>query len=286
MAVFGVLGGDRRQLYLARSLEEDGHTLFLHGLEGLAGAAAFPALPLEELGRRCPVVLLPLPAVREGGFLNAPSAQAPIPLDDSFAAALAPCLVLGGMVGKLRQTSPLWETIPLEDYYQREELTVGNAFLTAEGALALAVEHAPGALGGSRCLVAGFGRIGKALCLDLRALGAQVDCAARKPRDLAAIRAMGCGALTYGQVGGPYDVIFNTVPAPVIGEEILACQGPDTLLLELASAPGGICRRAAQARGLRLLDCPSLPGRFSPKASGELVKEAVYHILEERRKLS
>lgn len=97
---------------------------------------------------------------------------------------------------------------------------------------------------------------------------------------------MGCGALTYGQVSGPYDVIFNTVPAPVIGEEILACQGPDTLLLELASAPGGICRRAAQARGLRLLDCPSLPGRFSPKASGELVKEAVYHILEERRKLS
>ena len=179
-----------------------------------------------------------------------------------------------------------WETIPLEDYCQREELTVGNAFLTAEGALALAVEHAPGALGGSRCLVAGFGRIGKALCLDLRALGAQVDCAARKPRDLAAIRAMGCGALTYGQVSGPYDVIFNTVPAPVIGEEILARQGPDTLLLELASAPGGICRGAAQARGLRLLDCPSLPGRFSPKASGELVKEAVYHILEERRKLS
>ena len=147
MAVFGVLGGDRRQLYLARSLEEDGHTLFLHGLEGLAGAAAFPTLPLEELGRRCPVVVLPLPAVREGSFLNAPFARAPIPLDDSFAAALAHCLVLGGMVGKLRQTSPLWETIPLEDYYQREELTVGNAFLTAEGALALAVEHAPGALG-------------------------------------------------------------------------------------------------------------------------------------------
>ena len=50
MAVFGVLGGDRRQLYLARSLEEDGHTLFLHGLEGLEGAAAFPTLPLE-IGR-------------------------------------------------------------------------------------------------------------------------------------------------------------------------------------------------------------------------------------------
>ena len=71
-------------------------------------------------------------------------------------------------------------------------------------------------------------------------------------------------------------MIFNTVPAPVIGEELLSRQGPDTLLLELASAPGGIDRAAAEKRGLFLLDAPSLPGRFSPKASGELIKEAVY----------
>ena len=51
MAVFGVLGGDRRQLYLARSLEGDGHTLFLHGLEGLEGAAAKCPRPGTGPGR-------------------------------------------------------------------------------------------------------------------------------------------------------------------------------------------------------------------------------------------
>ena len=135
------------------------------------------------------MILLPLPATRDGITLNAPLARAPILLDSGLAQCLKGCTVLGGMAGRLRKRSPLWETLPVMDYYAREELTLGNAFLTAEGAVALAVEHSPGALGGSRCLVAGFGRIGKALCLALRGLGAQVDCAARKPWDLAAIRA-------------------------------------------------------------------------------------------------
>ena len=33
MTCFGILGGDRRQLYLARSLQEDGHPVSLCGLE-------------------------------------------------------------------------------------------------------------------------------------------------------------------------------------------------------------------------------------------------------------
>lgn len=172
MTCFGILGGDRRQLYLARSLREDGHPVSLCGLERGEGAEGFPQLSPEELGQLCQVVLLPLPATRDGITLNAPLARAPILLDSGLAQNLKGCTVLGGMAGRLRKCSPLWETLPVMDYYAREELTLGNAFLTAEGAVALAVEHSPGALGGSRCLVAGFGRIGKALCLALRGLGA------------------------------------------------------------------------------------------------------------------
>lgn len=285
MECFGVVGGDKRQLYLARSLREDGFPVVLHGLETLETSGEFPTMSMEELGKHCQIVLLPLPTTREGKTLNAPYGKEPVLLNDSFAKALCSCEVMGGMVGKLEKTSPLWESISLSDYYKREELTLGNAFLTAEGAIALAVEEFPGALAGSHCLVTGFGRIGKALCPALRSLGAHVDCCARKPWDLAAIRALGCTALEYGQIQDRYDIIFNTVPALVLGENPLFLQGTDTLLLELASAPGGIDRQAAGKYHLRVVDAPSLPGRFSPKASGELIKEAVYHILRERRKL-
>ena len=77
METFGILGGDRRQLYLARSLKEDGFDVSVHGLELLEGAEEFPVLSLEELGRHCQVVLLPLPATRDGAFLNAPYGGAP-----------------------------------------------------------------------------------------------------------------------------------------------------------------------------------------------------------------
>ena len=143
MTCFGILGGDRRQLYLARSLREDGHPVSLCGLERGEGAEGFPQLSPKELGQLCQVVLLPLPVTRDGLTLNAPLARAPILLDSGLAQNLKGCTVLAGMAGGLRKCSPLWETLPVMDYYAREELTLGNAFLTAEGAVALAVEHSP-----------------------------------------------------------------------------------------------------------------------------------------------
>lgn len=281
-STFGVIGGDHRQLYLARSLKRDGYPVLLSCLEQCADPEEFPQLPPGELAARCAVVILPLPVTRDGQLLNAPFADSPVSLDDSFAALFAGKTVFGGMTEKLRASSPLWQEAELTDYYHREELVLGNAFLTAEGAVGTAIREYEGALIGSRCLVTGFGRIGKALCLDLRGLGAQVDCCARKAADRTFIRSIGCRALEYRESGGEYDVIFNTVPAPVLTARQLSRQRPGTLILELASAPGGVDRDAALRLGLRVIELPSLPGKCSPKASGELIKEAIYNMLEER----
>ncbi len=158
---------------------------------------------------------------------------------------------------------------------------VGNAFLTAEGAVGMAIQEYEGAVNGSRCLVTGFGRIGKALCLDLKGLGAAVDCCARKSQDLTAIRALGCRPLRYREAGGGYDLIFNTVPARVLTAQLLSRQRPDALIIELASRPGGVDLEAAARLGLRVREAPSLPGRMSPRTSGELIKETVYNMMEE-----
>ena len=164
-------------------------------------------------------------------------------------------MVLGGMTGKLAASAEGWSRVSLRDYYQREELLIGNAVLTAEGAIGAAIAGHPGSINGARCLVTGFGRIGKALCLALRGLGAQVDCAARKAWDFTSIQALGCSPVSR--------------------------QSPDCLLLELASLPGGIDLEAAGRLGLRVQQEPSLPGRMSPKSAGELIKETVYNMLEE-----
>lgn len=280
-SAFGVVGGDLRQLWLARSIAGDGYPVYLSCLEGAPGAEEFPFLELSRLPERCGTVILPLPATRDGKTLNTPFSAEQVALDDSFAALFLQLNVYGGMMEPLYHSSELWGSVRAYDYYAREELMLGNAFLTAEGAVGAAIREYEGALNGSHCLVTGFGRIGKALCLALRGLGARVDCCARKAADLTAIRALGCTALPYRELRGPYDVIFNTVPAPVLTAPQLSRQSRGTLILELASAPGGVDLEAAARLGMRVKDEPSLPGRTSPKTSGELIKEAVYNMMEE-----
>ena len=271
---FAILGGDKRQLYLARAFAEDGYPVLLGGMEQAPDTFGLPQAPLDLLAGRCTTLVLPLPVSRDGVTLNAPYGESPIPLDAAFLRMTEGLRVFGGMLSRWKDAPAAWQ-----DYYTQEELTTGNAYLTAEGAVALAVQEWPGTLGGARCLVAGFGRIGKALCGMLRGMGAQVFCAARKPSHWAAIRAMGCVPLSYQETGRAFDVIFNTVPARVLGEEALVFQERGALLMELASAPGGFDREAAKRLGLRVLDAPSLPGRMSPQAAGALIKTTICHML-------
>lgn len=276
---FGFLGGDRRQLYAAAAARESGAEVYLCGLE--QAETDLPMLPQEELFRRCETIVLPLPVTRDGRTAFAPFAAQPIVLDEALAEQCVGKRVVGGMTDRLPDCSPGWKKVSVQDYYAREELTTGNAFLTAEAALALAITETEGSLLGARCLVTGFGRIGKALCAMLRGIGARVDCCARRPEDLAMIKALGCGALHYADLTGAYSMVFNTVPAPVLGQRQLARLAPDTVLMELASAPGGIDLAAAEQLHLRVIAAPSLPGRVSPRAAGQLLWQTITNMMEE-----
>ena len=278
---FGVIGGDERMRYLAASIAADGYPVCVHGFENLGPSRGAAETTLSELAQKSSVVLLPLPATRDGLTLNAPFAAEEIRLDDAFASLFHNRTVYGGMIQRLVASSVLWREIEPEDYYRREELAVGNAIPTAEGAVSIAIQEYPGTVNGAKCLVTGFGRIGKNLALILRGMGARVYGAARRKEDLMRMRAFGVEPLTYREISRRFDVIFNTVPARVIGAPVLTQQDADTLLVELASAPGGIDLESAARLGLHVVQAQSLPGRVAPKTAAEYIKEAVYNMLEE-----
>ena len=256
---FGVIGGDERMKYLAQSIAADGYPVCVCGLEKLGTCRGAAECDLPQLAAKSSVILLPLPATKDGLFLNAPYAENEIRLDDDFARLFMHKTVCGGMLQRLTASSSLWREIEPEDYYRREELAVGNAIPTAEGAVGIAIREYPGTINGAKCLITGFGRIGKNLAIILRGMGAEVFCAARKKADL----------------------IFNTVPAKVLTSPVLMQQTRDTLIIELASAPGGIDLKRAEELHLHVIDAPSLPGRVAPKTAAEYIKESVYNILEE-----
>ena len=281
LTTFGVIGGDERMRYLASGIAKDGYPVYVTGLEKMGACGGAETVSMQELMEKSSVIILPLPATRDGKTFNAPYSEQIISLDDSLAEKMKGKIVYGGMLQKLISSSKAWREIGMEDYYGREELAVGNAIPTAEGALGVAIKEYPGTLNGSECLVTGFGRIGKNLSMLLHGMGAKVSAAARKKEDLMLMRSMGVRPLKYREISEKFDIIFNTVPTEVIGAQILNRQGTDTLIIELASAPGGIDRAYAEKCGIRVIDAPSLPGITAPKTAAEYSKEAIYNMLEE-----
>lgn len=278
--IFAVLGGDARQALLASLLEADGHTARRFALGGETDCAT-----AGEAAAGADCVLLPTPVCAREGVLNTPLSKSVCALDGVLDALRPGSLLIGGRVDAAAAEAARKRGLFIEDCLLREELAVGNAVATAEGAIELLLRETPRTLWRSRVLVLGFGRIGKLLCARLAALGATVGAAARKKSDRAWIEAMGFTPLDPGALSGrlwDFELIVNTVPAPVLPEPLLRELRPGTLLLELASAPGGFDPAAAEGLGLRVLRAPGLPGKTAPRTAAELLRESVYNIVEER----
>lgn len=276
---FGLIGGDQRQAELACLLAEDGHTVRTYGLDRwkpVGGTGLDQAAAAEN-------IILPLPLCKGDGVLNCE--EGPVPTLELFRRLRPDQRILAGQVRPRQRREAEDCSLVLEDYFLREELTVANAAATAEAAIQVGMERLNRTLLGMNCLVLGFGRIGKLLCERLHGLGARVTAAARKPSDLAWIRAYGWLAMnTYGLNGklSGFGVVFNTIPSPVLGKPLLEQLPPECLCIDLASVQG-IDLAAAERLGLSCVWARSLPGRLVPRTAAEVIRDAVYYILMEER---
>ena len=99
-------------------------------------------------------------------------------------------------------------------------------------------------------------------------LSANVTCSARKISDLAWIKAYGYDAININDMIydlKDFDIIINTVPQVIIGERELKHMDPNVLLIDLASAPGGIDSKMAINMGLKFVWALALPRKSCTK---------------------
>ena len=289
---FAVIGGDGRMTHLAERLTEEGYSVKILG----CGNECLPkhkgkgelqiCTTLSKTVEGVKAIVLPLPATRDGERIYCPRDPSCTVTFDDLKALLErnPTLCLFG--GKLPPTLP--SSSRVIDYYDSEILQLRNAYITAEAALMTARELTDRTLRDTSVAVLGYGRIGKYLSRLLRAIGATVTVCARREESLFEAAAEGCHPLLMTEsdpMGGlhplcrDHAILFNTVPAFVLKRELLFALEPDTLLIDLASAPFGVSdcdvREATSRNGLRYLRAPSLPGSYAPRDAGRIIAECI-----------
>jgi len=163
----------------------------------------------------------------------------------------------------------------IADLLTNADYLAQNAAITAECALQIALPLLDTTLFETKCLILGWGRIGKFLSRLLSAARCPITVAARKEHDRAMIRALGLNAADYPELSrnlSEYELIFNTVPSPILSAEKLAlCR--NCVKIDLASAPGLAGEDVIHARGL--------PGIHAPKSSGKLIADSVRDYIRE-----
>ena len=275
--MIAVIGGDRRFSYLAEELKKDGFNVGIIAGEG--EKADIDAVLSDSFA-----AVLPFPVSPDGVYLNAPYGGE-VRLSYLFEKIKAHGVgaVLGGAVSPA--VTHLAESYGLNicDYGKMETVALKNALCTSEGAIRIALENLPITLHSSRVTVLGYGRIGRILAVMLKRLGASVSAVARKSEDIAKMQIDGIEAHVFSSLKEAVcgrDLIFNTVPYPVMTEDVLSVLSGTSLVIDLASAPGGVDRDAARRLGVNVIWALSLPGKTAPKTAAAIIKEAVLTVLE------
>ncbi len=281
---FAVVGGDLRYVYLAGQLATDGYKVIAVGFDNTElPACVAGCTDVSQAIYLADAVILPMPVTADGTTVRAPFSRLSLPLEQVIA-ALTPFkpVFAGGITPEL---SAAFERhgVTAVDYLQQESLAVRNAVPTAEGAIQLAMEELPITIQHASCLVTGYGRIGSILAQRLLGLGATVTVAARKAADRERAQAMGCRATLPSQLMAlpPMDVIFNTVPSLLFDRRVLLSLDPNTLLIDLASRPGGVDFNTAAECRIKTIWALSLPGRVAPKTAGEIIGSTILELAKE-----
>lgn len=280
-----IVGGDQRSAYLASFLindNKDVKIIFGQNFKNIIDEK-YLSLNWKDVIKNSDIIIFPLPISKDDNHLN-------VDIDEKIKLegivkeiGINKIVVGGGLTNKIRKIFEE-KNINIIDYLNREELAILNAIPTAEGALEIAMNKLPITIYGSKCLVTGYGRVSKALINVLTALRAKVTVVARKYGDLAWAKIYGCETELINNLDFAVkdkDIIFNTVPYPIIDEHILSNIRKDCLIIELASKPGGFDLNKAEENNIQIEMALGLPGKVAPKTAGRIIKETIDNILAE-----
>lgn len=276
-----IIGGDKRIESLARLLNEENYKVYTYGLENADLQNTIVKCPtIDDVLEKSKKVIGPIPITFNDELIKTPLSNKKIAINDLTNSMKDKTFILGKVNLELRKKLEKNNNNVI-DILDIEEFTILNIIPTVEGAIQFAMQETTRTLHGANVLILGFGRIGKLLSKTLDGMGVNVTCEARKQTDLAWIKAYGYIPLHLNNLENEiekFDIVFNTIPVKILNREILKKMKKNVIILELASAPGGIDKTVAEELNIKVVEALGLPGKVAPDTVAEYIKKMIEKI--------
>lgn len=281
-----IIGGDLRLVYLASLWKMDGFDVYTYGLENSKelqnNLSINKCHSLEECIKSSNLIISSIPFSQDNIYVKASFSENKIKLEDIAKYIENKVFVAGAIPQEFYKLVENKNNVKILDLMKCEELAVLNSISTAEGAVKIAIEETDITIHGSNILILGFGRIGKVLAKILTGMGANIFCEARRQEDLAWIETYGYKKVPLKELDKnleKYDIVFNTIPNIILDKKKLKLLKRETLIIDLASKPGGIDIEAAKELNLKVIWALAIPGKIAPKSAAQIIKQTIEHEL-------
>ena len=271
-----VIGGDDREIYLIPELQRQGAYIIGLGLDkSPLGHSIEHARSFNEVMGEADALLFPMFGTDDRGLVKAKYANWPIVLDNDVLETipLGVPLFIGWARPALKAAAQKMG-ITLVEIANRDDVAILNSIPSAEGSIQMAMEATNITIHGSESFVVGLGRCGITLVNMLKGMGSKVTVVARKSADLARAVEMGVKAIEFSKLEDEIkqaEIVFNTVPSPVLTRSVLDNMSTEAVIIDLASIPGGTDFEYAQMLGIKAQLAPGLPGIVAPKTAGRML---------------
>lgn len=164
------------------------------------------------------------------------------------------------------------------DFMDLPEVIEGNGWITAEATIAEVLLQSDTSIYGQKVLVTGYGCCGEKIAKLFGKLGAKVIVAARRESVRERIRKDGFLAVDFEDMKNEMvnvETVINTVPSLVLTEECIEQMPQGSLIIDIASKPGGTDFEAAKRFGVKSKLALGLPGIYTTTSSALLLKKAL-----------
>lgn len=280
-----IMGGDARQIEVIRKLSELGTKISLVGYEQLDHS--FTGAVKEKIDeinwQEIDAIILPVAGTSLDGEIDTIFSIEHIRIDENKISKTPPhCTIYSGITNTYLTKITQKAGRKLELIFDRNDVAIYNSIPTVEGIIMLVIQNTDFTIHGSKTVVLGFGRNGMTISRVFHGLGAKLKVGARNAEHIARIEEMGLDSFHLNdleEIVKDADIVINTIPHLVVTANVISKMPHHTLIIDIASKPGGTDFRYAEKRGIKAILTPSLPGIVAPKTAGQILANVLVELL-------